>query len=243
MVELAAGIRVEEIRVALAPAPEDVVLAAERDGGIERGFDLRAGVGNDVEVGIRRRAVHISAVREQVCRAPEELYAGRPLTLPGKAHHVLEALLALGDGATLGREIAIVEAVIRHGELREELERGVECVLGGGDRIGLPSPRLGARPRAERIGPVGAERVPIANGEPQMLAHRLVADAPIGVVGLEGERIVGVRPLEANHRNTWKEFAAADKRLCAHRLCSRSACISWSWPPRCNTVISSTASR
>ena len=73
---LAAQVRVEERVVALAAAPQDVVLAAEPQRDLEHVLDLRRGVGEDLRVGVGRRAGLVARVGEQVGRAPQQADAG-----------------------------------------------------------------------------------------------------------------------------------------------------------------------
>ena len=49
-----------------------------------------------------------------------------------------------------------------------------------------------ARAGAERIGAGAAERVPVDDAEPQVVAHRLAFDLFVGVVMPEGERVLGL---------------------------------------------------
>jgi len=61
---------IEQRHVAFASAPEDVVLAAQKDRGVDGVLDLQHGAGRGVEVGVGRGAVHVAGVAEDVGRAP-----------------------------------------------------------------------------------------------------------------------------------------------------------------------------
>src|SRR6266508_3447220 len=80
---------------------------------------------------------------EQVRRAPQELDA-RPLHVAGGVvDHRLEVRARLRERRALRGDVAIVEAVERHAELRDELEGGVELGPRGRHRV---QPRLQPRP-------------------------------------------------------------------------------------------------
>src|SRR5829696_1587768 len=55
-------------------------------------------------------------------------------------------------------------------------------------------PRPVERAVAEDVEPVPVEAVPIARGEPELIAHGLAEYVAVGVVPPECERIVGVGP-------------------------------------------------
>src|SRR5690606_18163073 len=121
-------------------------------------------------------------MREEVCGAPEQPHTGRFLALGRLLDHRPQPLLAVRDAGALRREITIMEAIERHAELREELERGVEAILGALELVASLVPWIDARPRPERIGSRAVERMPVADGEAQMLAHRPAAHDPILVI-------------------------------------------------------------
>ena len=70
MFEFPPRVGVLQAGVALAPAPEHVVLSAQLNGGVDRGLYLRGGIGDDGEVRICGCAVHIARMRKHVRRAP-----------------------------------------------------------------------------------------------------------------------------------------------------------------------------
>ena len=79
---LALEVGVEQRVVALAAAPQDVVLAAEALGHLEHVLDLRRGVGEDLRVGVGGGAGLVARVGEQVGRPPQQPDAG-PLLVAG----------------------------------------------------------------------------------------------------------------------------------------------------------------
>ena len=92
-----------------------------------------------------------------------------------------------------------MEAVERHAELGEELERGLHLLLGGGHRLGTGGeggmPRPIERSRTEDVEPVPRERVPVADREAQVVLHAAAGDDTIGVVPAERKRVVAVGAL------------------------------------------------
>ena len=123
LIALAPQVGVEQRVVALAAAPQDVVLAAEALGDLEHVLDLRRGVGEHLGIGVGRGARLVARVGEQVGGAPQQPDAG-PLLV---AERVVDEGVEVGperrEGRALGRDVAVVEAVVRRAELREELER------------------------------------------------------------------------------------------------------------------------
>ena len=73
---LAREVGVEQRVVALAAAPQDVVLAAEALRHLEHVLDLGRGVGEHLGIGVRGRAGLVARMAEQVGRAPQQLSAG-----------------------------------------------------------------------------------------------------------------------------------------------------------------------
>ena len=97
-----------------------------------------------------------------------------------------------------GRDVAVVEAVERDAELLHELEGDADALLGHLDRVGAVFPRPHGAAGAERIAAHAAERVPVGDGEAQVLLHRLAFDHLVGVVMPEGERVLRVRAFVAD---------------------------------------------
>ncbi len=216
VVLLALHLRVVQAGIAFAPAPEHVVLAAQRHRGIDRGLDLHRRTRHDIEVRVGRGTIHVARMREQVGRAPQQLDAGVGLALLGNAHHVLEVALVLSDVIGIRRQVDVVKAVVRHAELGEELERRIGLGFGTVQRGIAHIPRIRTRARAERIGAIAAEAVPVGHGKAQMLGHGLVADGLVGVVDLERERVVRIAAFETDLADAGEIFFRADVHGVAH---------------------------
>ena len=76
VIHLALQIGVEERGVTFAATPESVTLAFEFVRDFERFLHLRSGVGENVGVTTRRRAVHVARMHKQAGGAPEQFDAG-----------------------------------------------------------------------------------------------------------------------------------------------------------------------
>ena len=62
-----------------------------------------------------------------------------------------------------------------------------------------------ARADAERVGAGAAEGVPVDDREPQVVLHRLALDDLVGVVVLEGERVLRLRTFELDPLDLWEK--------------------------------------
>ena len=180
---LALEVRVEQRVVALAAAPQDVVRAAEALRDLEHVLDLGGGVGEDLGIGVGRGAALVARVREQVGRAPEQLRAGSLLVPERVVGERVEVVPEFGERGTLGRDVAVVEAVERDAELLDELERDGHLLAGGRHRVGRRiEPRPVERPDAEHVPAVPGERVPQADADAEVVLHPLAEDEPVGLV-------------------------------------------------------------
>ena len=204
LVELPPHVGVEQRLVPLASAPQHVVVAAEAMRGLEAMGDLARRVGEQLGIRVRRRPGLVARVREQVRRAPQQLHTGAFLVLGGGVDHLVEQGHGLLERRALGRDVAVVEAVERHAELREELERGVHLLARRGDRVGARGerrmPRSIERAGPEDVEPVPREAVPVADREPQVILHPAARHDAVGVVPPKRQRVVAVRPLEGDRR-------------------------------------------
>ncbi len=221
VIQLPFHVGVEQAHVAFAAAPEDVVLAVELDGGVEGILHLGAGAGDDVEVGIGGRAVHVAGMAEEVGRAPEQLDAGSIHLFPGIVGDGGQAALRLRQGAGLVDQIEIVKAEIGDADLGDELKGGVHLVFGAlnGIRGAVPWELHGAD--AEGIAARIAEGMPVGDGEPEVLIHRLAAHHAVLVVILKGQRIVALRPLVGDAADAFEVFLVAGQRgaaVACHRF-------------------------
>ena len=199
LVALAPEVGVEERVVALAAAPQDVVRAAEPLRDLEHVLDLGRGVGEHLGIRVRRRAALVARVGEQVGGAPEELGAGPLLVAERVVGQGVEVVAELGERGALGRDVAVVEAVVRDAELLDELERDGHLLAGGRHRVGVRvEPGPVERPDPEHVATVPRERVPQAHADPEVVLHPLAEDQPVRLVDLERE---GVGRVEAAERD------------------------------------------
>ena len=211
LVRLAPQVGVEQRVVALAPAPEDVVGAAEAMGHLQAVLHLRGRVGEDLRVGVGGRAGRVARVAEQVGGAPEQADSGglHPSRHPlGDARDVV---VALREGGALGRDVAVVKAEERHSQLLEELERGVQLALAGLEAVGPGQPRMRSSVAAPNMSTPGCvERVPVADGRPQVVLHPLAEHLAVPVVVAERERVGGFRTLVIDAVDVVEERCAHD---------------------------------
>ena len=198
MFPLLLQVRIEEGRITFPSAPEDIGAAAERDGRVERPSHLGRGMREDERVRIRRGAVRIPRMAEEVRRAPEKRDSGLFLERGSLRYHAIQVLLSLRRSRSLGSDIAIVKAIEVDTELFEQLEGCVHRRLGGDDSIRFPSPRSGESRAPECIGAGSAQRMPVANGETKMLGHRLACDHARLVIVTERKGILRFRTLVGN---------------------------------------------
>ena len=196
LVELALHVGVEQSLVAFAPAPQHVVFAAQLLRNVERLLHLRGGVGENLGIGIGCRAGHEARIGKQVGRAPQKLHT-RALLMTGEhLDDAVEDVVALGQRLALGRDVAVVEAVVGSAQLLEKFKSRGGLLLGQFDCVAVALPGAPERARAEHVGAVAAEGVPVADRDAQLLFHALAAHDAVLVVEAEGERILRIRTLE-----------------------------------------------
>ncbi len=141
----------------------------------------------------------IARMGEQVRGPPQESDAGPLLVAGSIVRERVQVRAEVGVARPFGGDVAVVEAVVRRAELREELEghrhpppRGVHLVACPVE----PRPIERADPEHIRAGP--RERVPEADARPEVVLHPRPQDEPIAIVDLEGERLGRVESLEAD---------------------------------------------
>ena len=191
LVHLAAEIGVEQRLVALAPAPQHIVLALQPLGDVDAMLHRRGRIGEHVRVGIGGGTRHEAAVREQVGRAPQQLDAGLLDLGFEDVGDLVEALGAFGEGRALRPDIGVVEAEIGDAEQREHLEGDVGLELRVLHRVA--EPRTLESLAAERIAARPGEGVPIGDREAQVVLHPLARDHLVLVVEAIGERVGRLR--------------------------------------------------
>ncbi len=96
----------------------------------------------------------------------------------------------------LGHDIDVVKAEVGQSQSRQEFERFVELVIGGGliQRTAVPGTVETAG--AENIGSFPVEGVPVAHRHAQVLLHGLAGDDALLVVIAIRQRILGLRSFE-----------------------------------------------
>ncbi len=177
-------IGVQQAHIPFPSAPEDVVQSTELDVHIQALLDLNRCPGDDVEVGIGRRPVHVAGVGKHVGRVPKKLDAGGFLAGQQAVGNLLIALFICAAIIDIVEHVDIMERIERSSQLGEKLERRI--------RLGKRIARVKGeddRGLAERIASVGTEGVPIGGGEAQMLRHRLISNPLVGVIVLERQRV------------------------------------------------------
>ena len=187
---LALEVRVQQGVVALAAAPQDVVRAAEPVRDLEHVLDLGRGVGKHLGIRVRGRAAHVPRVPEQVRRAPQEPEAG-PGHMPfDELDDLIEGRTGLLPRPEVRRDVAVVEREERDAELLEELEGRIESCARRVHRVdagGQPGPI--ECPHAEHVRARPGERVPQADGDPEVVLHALAEHLAVRVVHHERERV------------------------------------------------------
>ena len=172
--------------VAFPPAPEDIVLTPKLLGDLQCFLHLRRGIREHVGVRVRGCTAHIPRIGEKIGRAPEELHAGGLLQLLRVGDKLVEIPVGLDQTAAFRRDVAVMETPEGRLDLDEELEGGIHPRLGDGDGILALLPRADDGARTEWIGAYSAKRMPIGDGEAQVLLQRLAVDHLVRIVVLEG---------------------------------------------------------
>src|SRR5262249_17225588 len=139
--------------------------------------------------------------------APQQLDASAGHLFLDAGDDAVEVGVALFEGRTFGRDVAIVKGEERRAELLEELEGDLQLQLRRLERaLHLePGPVEGAG--AEHVRARPRERVPVANGAAQMLGDGFAEHHAVFVVVTKGQRICALWPLVADR------FDAREKRL------------------------------
>ena len=191
VIELPLQVGVEQGLIAFAAAPENVILAAEFLGHLDRLLHLGRRVGEDLGIGIGGGAAHIAGIGKQVGRTPEQLDSGRLLQALGVGDHLVEVAVGLAQAPALGGDIPIVETPEGRPDLDEELEGGIHATQGVSQGILAGFPGAVDGRTAERIQARAAERVPIGDTEAHMLRHGLPVDDLVRVIVAKSHQIVG----------------------------------------------------
>ena len=179
---------------------------------LEHRLHLGGGVGEDLGVGVRRRAGGIARMTEQVGGAPQQAEPGPfHVLLDGRGDGV-EIGAALREAMPLGGDVAVVEREERHAQRGEELERGLDLGARGVHRVHpLREPGAVESADAEDVGSRPVEGVPEADGDPEMVFHARAENEPIGLVDPVGQWLGRVEAHEGDPlRDVGEEASHAD---------------------------------
>ena len=101
----------------------------------------------------------------------------------------VEVLVGLGERRSFRGDVAVVETIKWRANFLEKLEGCIHANLGDRDGIFTLLPRPNDRSRAKRIRARAAERMPVGDGEAQVLRHGLTIDDLGGIIVAEGEGV------------------------------------------------------
>ena len=194
-------IGVEQAVVALASAPQDVVLAAETLGQFDAVPHLGGSEPEHIRIRVGSRAGHVARVAEEIGGAPKQLHAGGGHLLADAIADACKIVDVLAYGVGLGHDIRIVKAEVREAEAGEELESFVQLVFRMRLIHGSTVPGTVERAGPEHVGALAAEGVPVADRHAKMVLHRFAEDDAVLVVVAIGERVFGRDALELNPRD------------------------------------------
>mmetsp|Transcript_2506 Transcript_2506/g.7224 ORF Transcript_2506/g.7224 Transcript_2506/m.7224 type:complete len:416 (+) Transcript_2506:80-1327(+) len=167
VVELEPHVRVEDRLVALAAAPEHVVLPAQPVRHLEALLDRGRSTREHRRVRIRGGAIHVPARREEVCGPPKQLEAARRLDLAQPFRDDVKVCVGLGLRCALGPDVKVVKAVVRCADLFAKLRVDVhppQRHVHLAERSVLPRSVDGAV-ESENVAAVPAPCVPVRNTE------------------------------------------------------------------------------
>src|SRR5581483_9902342 len=212
VIELALEVGIEQGVVALAPAPEHVVLTAQAVSGLEAEAHLRRGPGVDLGIGARGRTAGVTRMAEEVCRTPEELHAGRSHLLLHLLHDRLEVAVVLFQRGRRRHRIDVVEGEVGNAEALEEIESSLELLVGHllSHLRGEPRAGQGAATEDVLAGPV--EGVPVADRASQPFLHALAENLAVLVVDPVGELVRRFRTLVADRIDAGKQSHERNSR-------------------------------
>jgi len=121
---------VQQRHVAFTSAPENVIGAAQFNGGIYGCLDLHDGTCNHIEIGIGSCPVHIPFVSENVGCAPQQLDSRFLLFFLCIGYDLLHAGLIFRNRGPFFHKVHIVETIIFNAEFLHEFKPGIHFFLG-----------------------------------------------------------------------------------------------------------------
>jgi hypothetical protein len=141
LVVLALEVGVEQGLVALAPAPQHVVLATELVGRVDAGFTVAAAKAKTSGSGLVAAPDMKRRLENRLAVPHKQLHAGRFLLAGEIVDDLFEVLRILGKVGTFGPHIGVMEAVERCTQRREHLEGDIGLQLGKFHRVlRIPGP-------------------------------------------------------------------------------------------------------
>ena len=184
-------LRVPQVLVAFAAAPEHVVLGAQALGDLQAVLQLAASVGVDVSERRGGGTGDEARVGEQRGGVPQQLDAGGLHVLLDLVDDLVQVGVSLTQGVAFRSDVAVMEAEVLGAELGEELEGVVDLGQSLVERVGvLAVPRTVSGAGAERIDELLIEGVPPGDAEAQPILHLLAGDDAVGVVVMEGQALL-----------------------------------------------------
>ncbi len=138
---------------------------------------------------------------EKAGRAPQQLLFGALLLNFESFDDFFQITVRFGKGGPLGGDIAVVEAVEINARFFQEFKKHRDPPAGVVERVRAIVPGHEGRGRTEGVGETVAHAMPVGGGKTQMLAHGFTRQFFGGIVMLEGESVLGLRPFVANNRN------------------------------------------
>mmetsp|Transcript_3387 Transcript_3387/g.12681 ORF Transcript_3387/g.12681 Transcript_3387/m.12681 type:complete len:212 (+) Transcript_3387:668-1303(+) len=146
VVHIISNLGVERRHEALTSTPEDVVGGTQLLANIQHFLRLSAAIREGIKFRSCGSAILVPVVREKVLRAPKEFDASLLLFPQQFVGHDIQVLLKFLQRVPLRRHVQIVEAVVVHAQLLEELEGDVNALQVGLQRATpIPGPQVSFR--------------------------------------------------------------------------------------------------
>ena len=219
MLDFALHVGVQERHIAFTTTPEYVVFATQRNGCVDGIFHLRTGVGQHGKVGVGRGPVHVARVRKHVGRSPQQFHTAGALLLLRVVDNGLHALFVAAGRWRFVDQIDIVEAVVRRADLGEEFEGSIHLVAGPHIGIVIIIPRKHPCTGTEGIATGSAERMPVTDCKPELIAQRAAANNLLRIVPLKRQWILRLRPFVADSADAGEILPIAQCGCCHVLVC------------------------
>jgi hypothetical protein len=210
VIEFAAQVGIQQRVVALATAPEHIVLAAEPVRGLEASAYLGGCEGKHFRVRAGGCTARVARVAEQVRGAPQQAHAAGGHLLGHRGLDGLEVSIVFGERLGARHGIDIVEREVGRTEPRQKIEGGFELGAGHLRRYNPAQPWSWQRTGAEDIRARPVEGMPVAHRAAQPLGHGLALHEALGIIGLEGEIVAAVRSFETDRCDVGEKAHGGD---------------------------------